>query len=81
MQEIHTKEERYTGKGQRKKILCKKRLAVFTYPAGMSLTKLSLAGNNCIFSGQCKVVSDIPPGDGETANLSFYSVKKECHSV
>jgi hypothetical protein len=28
------------------KIHCKKRLAVFPSPAGMSLTKLSLAGNS-----------------------------------
>jgi len=31
---------------------CKKRLAVFPSPAGMSLTKLSLAGNNLIIPGQ-----------------------------
>jgi hypothetical protein len=31
---------------------CKKILAVFPSPAGMSLTKLSLAGNNLIISGQ-----------------------------
>jgi hypothetical protein len=30
----------------------KKRLAVFPSPAGMSLTKLSLAGDNLIFSDQ-----------------------------
>jgi hypothetical protein len=31
---------------------CKKRLAIFPALAGMSLNKLSLAGNNLIFSGQ-----------------------------
>ncbi len=31
---------------------CKKRLAIFPSPAGMSLTKLSLAGNNLIFPDQ-----------------------------
>ncbi len=31
---------------------CKKRLATFPIPAGMSLTKLSLAGNNLIIPGQ-----------------------------
>jgi hypothetical protein len=31
---------------------CKKRLAVFPSPAGMSLTKLSLGGNNLIIPGQ-----------------------------
>jgi hypothetical protein len=30
----------------------KKRLAVSLFPAGMSFTKLSLAGNNLIFPGQ-----------------------------
>jgi hypothetical protein len=47
-------------------IHCKKRLAVFPSREGMSLTKLSLAGNN---------LSDIPAKDGKTANL-FYSVLK-----
>jgi DNA polymerase I-like protein with 3'-5' exonuclease and polymerase domains len=32
--------------GGQKAIRCKKRLAIFPSPAGMSLTKLSLAGNN-----------------------------------
>jgi len=31
---------------------CKKRLAVFPSPGGMSQTKLSLAGNNLIIPGQ-----------------------------
>jgi hypothetical protein len=40
----------------------------------MSLTKLSLAGNNSIIRLQeVSLVSDIPAGDGKTANL-FYSV-------
>jgi hypothetical protein len=34
------------------KIHCKKRLAVFLSPAGMSLTKLSLAGKYYIIPGQ-----------------------------
>ncbi len=33
-------------------IHCKKRLAVFPSPAGMSLTKLSLAGDNLIIPAQ-----------------------------
>jgi hypothetical protein len=37
--------------GDTKDIHCKKRLAVFPSPAGMSLTKLSLAGNNLIIPG------------------------------
>ncbi len=39
----HTSQAKYT-------VHCKKRLAVFPSPAGMSLTKLSLAGNNLIYS-------------------------------
>jgi hypothetical protein len=33
-------------------IHCKKRLSFFPSPAGMSLTKLSLVGNNLILPGQ-----------------------------
>ncbi len=40
-------------------IQCKKRLMIFLSPAGMSLTKLSLAG-----SVRESLVSDIPAGDG-----------------
>jgi hypothetical protein len=50
-------------------IHCKKGLAVFPSPAGMSLTKLSLAGNNSIFPGQGEFVTDIPAGDVKTTNL------------
>ncbi len=52
---------------------------VFLPPAGISLTKLSLAGNNLIIPGNIELlpareslVSDIPAGDEKTANL-FYS--------
>ncbi len=38
---------------------CKKRLAIFPSPAGMSLNKLSLARES--------LVSDIPAGDGKTS--------------
>jgi hypothetical protein len=31
---------------------CKKRLAIFPFPAGMSLKKISLAGINLIIPGQ-----------------------------
>ncbi len=44
----------------------KKRLAVLPSPAGMSLTKLSLGGNNWIIPGQEEVVSDMPVRDGKT---------------
>ncbi len=43
----------------------KKRFAVFSSPAGMSLTKISLAGNNYIVPG----VSDILAGGRKTATL------------
>jgi hypothetical protein len=38
----------------------------------MSLTKLSLAGNNSNILGQEEFVSDIPAGDGKTA--TFFTV-------
>jgi hypothetical protein len=54
-------------------IHCKKRLAVFLSTARMSLTKLSLAGNNQIFLSQGEIVNDILAGDWKTAK-HFYSV-------
>jgi hypothetical protein len=39
----------------------------------MSLTELSLAGNNLILSGEEEMVGDIPAGDGININI-FYSV-------
>jgi hypothetical protein len=48
----------------------KKRLAIFPSPAGMSLTKLSLAGNYLIIPES--VVGDIPAGDGKMDKI-FYS--------
>jgi hypothetical protein len=48
---------------------CKKELAVFPSPAGMSLIKLSLGGNNfSFFPPRESLVSDIPAGDGKMAN-------------
>ncbi len=44
-------------------IHCKKRLSIFPSPAGMSLAKLSLAGNNLII-----------PGWGREIAKLFYSV-------
>jgi hypothetical protein len=41
----------------------------------MSLTKLSLDGNNLIIPGQREsLVSDIPAGDGKIINLLFIIV-------
>jgi hypothetical protein len=50
---------------------CKKRLTIFPSPAGMSLTKLFLDGNNLIISCQ----GEFGAGDGKIANL-FYSVAR-----
>jgi hypothetical protein len=47
----------------------KKRLAIFPSLAGMSLIKLSLAGNNKLFPAIESLVSDIPASDGKIANL------------
>ncbi len=60
-------------------LLCKKRLAFFLSPAGMSVTKLSRAGNNLIIPGQESFVSDIPAGYGKTANLLFTLYVKIVH--
>ncbi len=53
---------------------CKKRLAVFPSPAGMSLTKLSLAGNNLIIPTQGEFGKWHPGWGRKTANI-FYSVQ------
>jgi hypothetical protein len=50
---------------------------IFPSPAGMSLTKLSLGGNNDgiykLFPPRERLVSDIPAGDGNIEKL-FYGV-------
>jgi hypothetical protein len=51
-----------------------KKIIVFPVPAGMSLTKLSLAGIIKLFSARESFVSDIPAGDGKNYNI-FYSVQ------
>jgi hypothetical protein len=48
---------------------CKKMLVIFPSPAGMSLTKLSLAKNIHILPARESLVSDIPAGDGKIVNL------------
>jgi hypothetical protein len=50
-----------------------KRSLFFPSPAGMSLTKLTLAGNNLIIFGRESLVSDTPAGNGKNDNI-FYSV-------
>ncbi len=49
-----------------------KRLAIFPFPAVISLTKLYLAGNK-LFPARESLVCDITAGDGKIGNL-FYSV-------
>ncbi len=49
-----------------------KKVRDFPSPAGMSLTKLSMAGINSIIPGQRGLVSDIQAGNGKNDNL-FYS--------
>jgi hypothetical protein len=48
---------------------CKKRLAIFPSLARMSITKLSLAGNNIIILARESLIRDIPSGDRKIANL------------
>ncbi len=55
----------------------KKSISIIPSPAGMSLTKLSLGGNNLfiasLFPPRESLVSDIPAGDGNIEKL-FYGV-------
>jgi hypothetical protein len=52
---------------------CKKRLANFQSPAGMSLTKLSVAGNNYSRPGRVRLVTS-RLGTGKSLTF-FYSVQ------
>ncbi len=54
-------------------IHCKKRLAVFPSQAGMSLTKLSLGGNNKLFPGYGEF-GKWHPGWGRENRLPFFTV-------
>ncbi len=47
---------------------CKKELAIFPSPAGMSLTKLSGREKTKLFPPRKSLISDIPAGDGKMAN-------------
>jgi hypothetical protein len=52
---LHLKTTPHTNyKETYKKLHCKKRLAIFPSPAGMSLIKLSLAENNLFIPGQAE---------------------------
>ncbi len=55
-----------------KTVHCRKRLAAFPYPAGMSLTKLSLARNNKIIPGQGEWLVTSRLGTGKSLTF-FYS--------
>ncbi len=48
---------------------CKKRLLIFSSPAGMSPTYLSWPGIIKLFPASGSLVSDIPSGDGKISNL------------
>jgi hypothetical protein len=52
---------------------CKKRLAVFPSPAGMSLIKLSQGGNNLIIPSQGEL-GKLHPGWGRENRKSFITV-------
>jgi hypothetical protein len=53
----------------------KKSFSIFPSPAGMSLTKLSLGGNNDViykvFPPRESLASDIPAGEGNIEQLFF----------
>ncbi len=48
---------------QGKVVHCKKMLSIFQSPAGMSLIKLSLAGNYKVIPARKSLVCGIPAGD------------------
>jgi hypothetical protein len=50
-----------------------KKVSDFPFLAGMSRTKLSLAGDIKFFPSRESLISDIPAGDEKIANL-FYTV-------
>jgi len=64
---------------------CKKELAIFPSPAGMSLTKLSGWEKTKLFPPRKSLISDIPAGDGKTANsflqCSHDDLKKICLEI
>jgi hypothetical protein len=63
------------------RVHCKKRLAVFPSPAGMSLTKLSLWPEIIKLSpSRENLVNDMPAGDGKTAN-PFLTVYRYAPSI
>ncbi len=60
---------------------CKKMLPVFPSPGGVSLTKLSLAGNNLIFPGQGEFDQRHSARGSRWSNsINFFTVWKYCPS-
>jgi hypothetical protein len=58
---------------------CKKRLVIFSSPAGMSLIKLSLAGNIKNFWAMESMVSGIPAGDGKSLTFFYSEMRHPSH--
>ncbi len=56
-------------------VTVKKRISIIPPLAGMSITKLSLAGDNLILAGQGEFGSDILAGDGKIDNLFLQCCK------
>jgi len=67
---------RRTLPSQSKGVHRKKRLAKFSAPARMSLTKLSWAVIIKLFPPRESLVSDIPAGDGNIANLFLQCIAR-----
>jgi hypothetical protein len=54
---------------------CKKRLMIFPFSAGMSLTKLFLAGKNLNIPDHGEIGCDIPAGGGKIGNLFLQCIR------
>ncbi len=58
---------------------CKKRLAIFPSPPGMSVAKLSWAGMIKLFPPRESLATDITSGDGKTANFFLQCILLPFH--
>jgi hypothetical protein len=56
---------------QEEELHLKNKLPIFPSPAGMPLTKLSLAGNNLFLPAMESLVGDIPDGDGKNYSVGL----------